>query len=77
MKRKFKTSNIMLVIVIAAIVGYVIANFWLQYQVGIEVSPTVTTCWFSFWSAEILALTGIKVSKIKHGSDYSDEENCG
>ena len=77
MKKKFKTSNIMLVIVIAAIVGYVIANFWLQYQVGIEVSPTVTTCWFSFWSAEILALTGIKMSKIKHGADNTDEENYG
>jgi hypothetical protein len=27
-------------------------------------SPTITTCWFTFWGTEIVALTGIKVSKV-------------
>jgi hypothetical protein len=31
---------------------------------GIEISPTLTTCWFVFWGTEIAALAGIKVTKI-------------
>ncbi len=87
-KKKTKVSNIMLVIIIIAIVGYVAADFILQYKAGIEVSPTITTCWFVFWSTEIVALTGIKMSKVKHNYDTSsygsedesatdDEEACG
>lgn len=90
-KKKKKVSNIMLVIIVIAIVGYVAADFILQYKVGIEISPTVTTCWFVFWSTEIVALTGIKLSKVKHNYDTSpyssedelitddadDEEACG
>lgn len=87
-KKKKKVSNIMLVIIIIAIVGYVAADFILQYKAGIEVSPTITTCWFVFWSTEIVAITGIKLSKVKHNYDSSpytsedesaadDEEACG
>lgn len=76
-KKKKKVSNIMLVIIVFAIVGYVIADFVLQYRVGVEISPTITTCWFSFWTVEIVALAGIKVSKVKHEVQniecYSDD----
>lgn len=68
-KKKKKVSNIMLVITVIAIVGYVIADFVLQYKVGVEVSPTITTCWFAFWSAEIFTLAGIKISKVKNNYD--------
>lgn len=60
----------MLVVVVIAIVGYVVADFLLQYHTGVEVSPTITTCWFSFWGAEILALAGIKVSKVLKTSHH-------
>lgn len=85
-KKKKKVSNIMLIIIVVAIVGYVAADFILQYKAGIEISPTITTCWFVFWSTEIVALTGIKLSKVKHNYDASpyssedepeDDEACG
>lgn len=85
-KKKKKVSNIMLVIIVIAIVGYVAADFVLQYKAGIEISPTITTCWFVFWSTEIVALTGIKLSKVKHnynapsdssGDEPEDDEACG
>ena len=65
---KKKVSNIMLVIVMIAIISYAIANFVLQYYTSVEVSSTLTTCWFSFWGAEIFALAGIKISKVKNNS---------
>lgn len=70
--KKKKVSNIMLVIIIIAIVLYTIANFLLQYFAGIEVSPTLTTAWFTFWGAEIVALAGIKISKVNKGADSSE-----
>ncbi len=72
-----KVSNVMLVIVVLAIVGYVIADFMLQYHTSVEISPTITTCWFAFWGSEILALAGIKISKVfkeKHSEDVYEEE---
>lgn len=59
-----KVSNIMLVVVVAAVVSYTIAGFVLQYITGTEISSTLTTCWFTFFGTEIVALTGIKVSKV-------------
>ena len=72
-KPKKKVSNIMLVIVCAMIILYAASNFILQYFTSVEVSPTLTTAWFTFWGSEILALTGIKISKILKG-DKNDEE---
>jgi hypothetical protein len=68
-KSKKKVSNIMLVVVCAMIILYAIANFVLQYFTSVEVSPTLTTAWFTFWGSELLCLTGIKVSKVFKG-DY-------
>ena len=68
-KPKKKTSNIMLVLICIMIIAYTIANFILQYFTSVEVSPTLTTAWFAFWGTEIIALTAIKTSKVKHGHD--------
>lgn len=69
MKTKKKVSNIMLVIICIMIVGYTIADFLLQYYTSIEVSPTLTTAWFAFWGVELINLTAIKTTKVKHGQD--------
>ena len=75
--KKNKVSNIMLVVVIIAIIGYTVANFWLQYIAGVEVSPTLTSAWFSFWGVEIFALAGIKITKvIKNSYIETDEYDC-
>lgn len=63
-KKSIRVSKIMLGIIVFCIVSYVIAAFVLQYKTGIEMSPTITTCWFSFWGVELVALTGIKISKV-------------
>ena len=67
--KKKRVSNIMLVIVIFAVVAYAVADFILQYRMGIEMSSTLTTCWYAFFGTEIFMLAGIKVSKIWHNSD--------
>lgn len=69
-KKKKKVSNIMLVTIVIAVVGYFIANFILQYRAGIEISSTLTTCWFCFWGSEIVALATIRVTKVTKESDY-------
>jgi len=68
-RKHYKFSSIMIVVIVINIVAYVIASFILQYHTGIEMSPTITTCWFSFWTVEIVALTGIKISKTKNHDD--------
>lgn len=73
-KPKMKVSNIMLALICVMIILYTAANFVLQYFTSIEVSPTLTTAWFSFWGVELINLTIIKTSKVKHGQDIDPEE---
>jgi len=70
-----KVSNVMLVVIVIAIVGFAIADYILQYYMGMEISSTLTTCWFSFWGAEIVGLTGIKVSKVLKTYRQENEED--
>lgn len=70
-KKKRKISNIMLVVTVIAIVGYVVANYILQYSTGVELSPTITPFWFAFWTGEIFVLAGIRISKVKNNYDTS------
>jgi biotin transporter BioY len=72
---KRKVSNIMLVVICFMIIVYTAANFVLQYFAGVEVSPTLTTAWFTFWTVEIVALAAIKTSKVKHGQDRHETED--
>lgn len=72
-KPKKKVSNIMLVLICVMIILYTVADFALQYFTSIEVSPTLTTAWFAFWGTEIIALTAIKTSKVKHGQTENEQ----
>ena len=73
-KLKRKVSNIMLVLICTMIILYTAADFALQYFAGIEVSPTLTTAWFSFWGVELIALAAIKTTKvIKNNNDDTEE----
>lgn len=75
-RKKRKVSNIMLVISVIAIVGYLAVDVWLQYHMGIELSPTITPYWFIFWNSEIFALAGIRIKKANHES-YSNDSAVG
>ena len=74
-KKQKKTSTIMLIVIVIAIVGYFIADYTLQSKMGVEISPTLTTCWFTFWGVEIAALTGIKVTKICKDNNSNVSQN--
>ena len=69
MKRKKKKekpyAQKLIPIIIIAIMGYTILAFILQFKMGIEPSPTLTTAYFSFWGAEIIGLATIRTSKEK------------
>lgn len=67
-----KVSNVMLVVIVAMIVMYVVASFALQFYTSVEISSTLTTCYFAFWTVEIVALAGIKVSKVRKKKDEED-----
>lgn len=73
--KRRKTSNIMLVVSVLAILIYTIASFWLQYRTGIPIDPTLTTLYYGFWTCEVFVLAGIKISKVIKPS--SSDEACG
>ena len=60
---KRKVSNVMLVVVVIAIIIYTVASFWLTYVTGVSIDSTLTTCFYAFWTSEVVALMGIKCSK--------------
>lgn len=74
-KPKKKVSNIMLVLICTMIILYTAADFALQYFAQVEVSPTLTTAWFAFWTVELVALAAIKTSKVKHGQENNETSN--
>ena len=74
-KPKRKVSNIMLVLICTMIILYTAANYALQYFANVEVSPTLTTAWFSFWGVELVALTTIRVSKVIKGDNPIIDED--
>lgn len=68
-KKKRKTSTIMVIVSVIAVVGWAIANYILQYNTGNEISTTLSALWFSFWTVEICLLAGIKRGKTKYGAN--------
>lgn len=70
-----KVSNLMLAAIVFSIVVYTIASFWLTYVTGASIDSTLTTCFYAFWTAEVCALAGIKISKVR--KENNDEDNLG
>lgn len=79
MKKLKKVSNIVLIAACVAVVSYAAVAVIAHFVTGIELSPTLTTAWFSFWGVEIIALATIKNCKTKHHledtEDIPDEED--
>jgi hypothetical protein len=51
--------------IIVAVLVYTVASFVLQFVTSVEISPTLTTAYFAFWTVEIISLAGIKTIKVK------------
>ena len=71
-KQQRHFSDYIVAVSISAIALYTLAAVILQFCGFAEVSATLTTCWFSFWTAEIMALAAIKSGKVKHGEQKDD-----
>lgn len=72
-----KTSNKMLVAAVVNILWFTIVAIILQFKTSVELSSTLITCWYAFWTCEIFALAGIKISKVYKKNDeeeYEDED---
>ena len=67
--KKKKVSTIIVALACIMIIIYAAANFVLQYYTSVEVSPTLTTAWFTFWGCELFMITGIKIAKVIKNSD--------
>ena len=75
-KRKPKKhfANYVVYISLTAVVAYTITAFILQFSGLGEVSPTLTTCFYSFFGVELASLALIKHSKTKYtgGGSYGN-----
>ena len=60
-----KFNKLIVLVCIAAIVAYTIAAILLQKNTSIEISPTLTTCFYAFFGTELLGLAGIKMMDTK------------
>lgn len=73
-RKKRKVSNILLVVAVAAITIYTVANLWITYTTSASIDSTLTTCFYTFWGSELFLLAGIRVSKIKNNYDSTSYE---
>ena len=64
-KKKKSFSKVLLPWIIVAIMFYTVAAFILQFCTSVEISTTLTTAYFGFWTIEIISLAGIKTMKVK------------
>ncbi|MBQ1570235.1 MAG: hypothetical protein IIZ78_03840 [Clostridiales bacterium] len=65
-KKKVRTSTKVVIAAITAIVLFWISEFYLLY-IGNTGFPTAfIQSWFFFWSAELAALAGIKITKVRN-----------
>lgn len=71
--RKVKTATKVVIAAIIAIVLFWISEFYLLY-IGNEGYPsTFIQSWFFFWSAELAALAGIKITKVRNAPYEGDD----
>ena len=76
-RRKKHFSDYIVAAAITAAALYTVAAVTLQFCGFMEISSTLTTCWFSFWTVEIVALAAIKGGKVKHQSKKTEESEEG
>ena len=67
MKSHSRTSKWIIAFVIVSLFTYTASAIWLQLRIGVEISPTLTTCFYAFCTGELWLLASIKKSKIANG----------
>ena len=79
-KKKAQFADYIVFLSIFAVTAFTVAAFILQFRGMMEISTTLTTAWFAFWTVEIIALASIRNVKIKKEYDKNknkEEENNG
>ena len=61
-----KFNKLIVLLSIVAIISYTVAAILLQKYTMTELSPTLTTCVYSFFGTELLGLAGIKIFVTKY-----------
>jgi hypothetical protein len=68
-RRKMKTATKVLIVSVINIVWFTVAAIVLQFKTSVELSSTLITCWYTFWTCEIFAIAGIRISKVLKGDN--------
>ena len=74
-KKKRSFADYIVFVSIFMVASFTIAAFMLQFRGMMEISSTLTTCWFAFWTVEIVALAAIRTSKVKNKYDEQKKED--
>lgn len=64
--KKPRTSTVLLALACLMAILYAIADVLLQIYINVEISPTLTGCWYTFWGVELINLANIKNTKTKN-----------
>lgn len=64
--KKPKTSTVILILACLMAILYAATDVLLQIYINVEISPTLTGCWYTFWGVELINLANIKNTKTKH-----------
>lgn len=72
-RKKIQTRKILLPVIVVMILLYSAIAITLQFKTQTEISSTLTTCFFTFWTIEIVALAGITIKKPRsnYNNDYA------
>ena len=66
------TSKKLIAFIIVAIFAFTGIAVYVQLRVGVELSPTLITCFYAFCTGELWMLATIKKSKLKNGQKTND-----
>lgn len=67
MKSHSRTSKFIILFVILSLFTYTGLAMFVQIRSGIELSPTLTTCFYAFCTGELWLLATIKKAKLNNG----------
>lgn len=66
-RKKIKTATKVLIVSVFNIMWFTVAAILLQFKTSVELSSTLITCWYAFWTCEIFAIAGIRITKVLKG----------
>lgn len=61
------TSKKLILFIILSIFSFTSIAVYVQLKIGVELSPTLITCFYAFCTGELWMLATIKKSKLKNG----------